>query len=63
MKRRLVARDRLAWLLAVLAAAAVLYLVLPLWALFAAVVIAVGVPLLIRRNRRQRRRRVGRAGR
>jgi Flp pilus assembly protein TadB len=56
MKRRLAGRDRLAWIVAVLAAGAVLYFFVPLWMLVTAVVVAVGVPLLIRHNRRQRRR-------
>jgi Flp pilus assembly protein TadB len=56
MKRRLGWRDRLAWLVALLAVAVVLYVVLPLWVLVAAAVAAVGVPLLIRRNRQRSHR-------
>jgi Flp pilus assembly protein TadB len=57
MKRRLAGRDRAAWLIVLVALAVVLYLVLPLWALVAAVVILVGLPLLIRQRRRQRAQR------
>jgi Flp pilus assembly protein TadB len=57
MNRRLAGRDRLAWLVAVVAVGMVLYLVLPLWALVGAVVMIIGVPLLIRRSRRQPSRR------
>jgi Flp pilus assembly protein TadB len=57
MKRRLAGRDRLAWLVAVVAVGIVLYFVLPLWVLVTAVVIVAGVPLLIRHNRRSRARR------
>ena len=60
MKRRLVGRDRLAWLVALVAVGVVLYLVLPIWLLVAAVLTVVGVPLLVRRNRRQRTRRLRR---
>jgi len=56
MKRRLAVRDRLAWLIAVVAAAVVLYIVLPLSVLVAAVLVAVAVPLLVRRNRQRSRR-------
>jgi Flp pilus assembly protein TadB len=56
MKRRLAGRDRLAWLVAVVAAGAVLYFLVPLWMLVAAIVVAIGAPLFIRRSRRQRRR-------
>src|SRR6478672_3440177 len=44
MKRRLVGRDRLAWLVALIALGVVLYLVLPLWVLLAAVLMVLGVP-------------------
>jgi hypothetical protein len=57
MKRHLGTRDRLAWLVAVLAIGAVLYFFLPLWVLVGAVVVAVGVPLLVRTKRRQATRR------
>jgi Flp pilus assembly protein TadB len=57
MKRRLAGRDRAAWLIVLVALAVVLYLVLPLWALVAAVVMLVGLPLLIRQRRRQRAQR------
>jgi len=57
MKRRIVGRDRLAWLVALVAVGVVLYLVLPLWVLVVAVVLAVGVPILVRRSRRQHTRR------
>jgi Flp pilus assembly protein TadB len=57
MKRRLVARDRLAWLVALLAVGAVLYVVLPLWALVAAVLVGVAVPVFVRRRRAERSRR------
>jgi Flp pilus assembly protein TadB len=56
MKRRLNARDRLAWLVALVAVGAVLYLVLPVWALVAAVAAAVVVPVVVRRSRRERAR-------
>jgi len=56
MKRRLAGRDRLAWIVALVALGVVLYLVLPLWALIAAVMVVVGVPLLVRHNRERTRR-------
>ena len=57
MNRRLAGRDRLAWLVALVAIGMVLYLVLPVWALVGAVMVIVGVALLIRRSRRQPSRR------
>jgi len=57
MKRRLGARDRLAWLVAVLAIGVVLYFILPLWVLIAAVAVIFAVPLALRQKRRQRSRR------
>jgi Flp pilus assembly protein TadB len=57
MNRRLAGRDRLAWLVALVAIGIVLYLVLPLWALVGAAVMIIGVPLLLRRSRRQTSRR------
>jgi hypothetical protein len=57
MKRRLTARDRLAWLVALVAVGAVLYLVLPLWALVTAIVVGVVVPVVLRSRRRERARR------
>jgi predicted ABC-type sugar transport system permease subunit len=57
MNRRLAGRDRLAWLVALIAIGMVLYLVLPLWALVGAVLMIIGVALLIRRSRRQPSRR------
>jgi Flp pilus assembly protein TadB len=57
MKRRLTARDRLAWLVALVAVGAVLYLVLPLWALVTAIVVGVVVPVVLRGRRRERARR------
>jgi Flp pilus assembly protein TadB len=53
MKRRLGIRDRVAWLVALVALGVVLYVVLPLWALITAVAVIVGVPVLVRWNRRQ----------
>jgi len=53
MKRRLGMRDRLAWLIAVLAIGAVLYFLLPLWALIGAIAVIAGVALLLRKQRRQ----------
>jgi Flp pilus assembly protein TadB len=57
MNRRLAGRDRLAWLVALIAIGMVVYLVLPLWALVGAVVMIIGAALLIRRSRRQPSRR------
>jgi Flp pilus assembly protein TadB len=57
MKRRPTARDRLAWLVALVAVGAVLYLVLPLWALVTAIVVGIVVPVVLRSRRRQRARR------
>jgi Flp pilus assembly protein TadB len=57
MKRRLTARDRLAWLVALVAVGGVLYLVLPVWAIVAAIAAGVVVPVVLRRNRRERTRR------
>ena len=57
MNRRLAGRDRLAWLVALVAIGMVLYLVLPLGALVGAVVMIIGVAFLIRRSRRQPSRR------
>jgi Flp pilus assembly protein TadB len=57
MKRRLGMRDRLAWLVAIIAVGVVLYVVLPLWTLIVAVVVIVGVPVLWRLRRRQLSRR------
>jgi hypothetical protein len=56
MKRRLAVRDRLAWLIAIAAAAVGLYIVLPMWMLVAAVLVAIAVPLLVRRNRQRSHR-------
>ena len=57
MKRRLAVRDRLAWVLALVALGVVAYVFLPLWVVVAAVVLLLGVPLLLRRNGRSRSRR------
>jgi Flp pilus assembly protein TadB len=57
MKRRLGMRDRVAWLVAIIAIGIVLYVVLPLWTLIFAVAVIVGVPLLWRLRRRQVARR------
>jgi Flp pilus assembly protein TadB len=57
MKRRLGMRDRVAWLVAIIAIGIVLYVVLPLWTLIFAVAVIVGVPLLWRLRRRQVSRR------
>jgi hypothetical protein len=57
MKRRLAIRDRLAWLVALLALGVVAYVFLPLWVVVAAVVLLLGVPLLLRRSGRSRSRR------
>lgn len=56
-KRSLTMRDHLAWLVAVIAVGVVLYVVLPLWVLVAAILVVVGVPLARRRKARQRSRR------
>ena len=57
MKRRLAVRDRLAWVLALVALGVVAYVFLPLWVVVAAVVLLLGVPLFLRRNGRSRSRR------
>jgi hypothetical protein len=57
VKRRLALRDRAAWFVAVVAVGVVVYLVLPLWVVVAAVVVLIGVPLLARSQKRQRVRR------
>jgi hypothetical protein len=51
MKRRLAVRDRLVWLVALVALGVVAYIVLPLWLVVAAVVALLGVPVLLRRWR------------
>jgi Flp pilus assembly protein TadB len=56
MKRRLAVRDRLVWVIAVVAVGIVVYLVLPTWVIAVAVVLAVGVPVALRRSRRDRAR-------
>jgi Flp pilus assembly protein TadB len=47
----------MAWIIAALAVAVVAYLFLPKWLLVVAVVLLIGVPLLVRRRRRQHARR------
>jgi Flp pilus assembly protein TadB len=54
MQRRLAVRDRLAWLVALLALGVVAYIVFPLWLVVAAVVVLLGVPVLLRQRRRGR---------
>jgi hypothetical protein len=57
VKRRLALRDRAAWFVAVLALGVVVYLVFPLWVVVAAVAVLIIVPVLARRQKRQRVRR------
>jgi hypothetical protein len=47
-------RERVAWLVALVAVAIVLYIVLPLWALISAIAVVGGVLIRIRRYRRER---------
>jgi hypothetical protein len=49
-------RDRIAWLIALVALDAVVSRFVPVWIVAAAVVVLVGAPLLIRRHRRHARR-------
>jgi hypothetical protein len=50
-------RDRVAWLVALVAVAIALYIALPLWALISAIAVAGGVLIRIRRHRRDRAHR------
>jgi len=57
MKRRLAVRDRLAWVVALLALGIVAYVFLPVWIVVATVVVLLGAPLAHRRSIRARSRR------
>ena len=52
MKRRLAVRDRFVWVVGIMAVGGVVYLVLPIWIIAAALVMMVSVPLVLRRSRR-----------
>jgi len=54
MKRRLAIRDRMMWLVALVALGVVAYILLPLWLVVAAVVVLLGVPVLLRQARHSR---------